>query len=205
MSLESTPIAVEAELTSNNGVLETNENTVLASNTNVAQVNEEKLIVDYKNVVQLLQGTITLTGYTKKLWTQDHENTVIDFFSNPDFRKLVVFLKEDAAKNDILCLQNALPAAPTKEIMYYIKQSTSDAEPISESNFERRIQYGIVAGDAMESLLRTMQNLYLPLFSYNTQWPESIRKEFNSQLHRFMALLTDTTFQLKGHTVHIPI
>ena len=125
----------------------------------------------------------------------------MDFVTNPENRKLILFIKDDASP-PVLCLQNSLPSHAVNEMMYFIHQTVNDTETvITVENFEQKVQYGTVSGDAMDSFLRMMQNFYLPIFLSNKTWPESVRKELNGQLHRFMALLTDTTFQLKGHTV----
>lgn len=46
-----------------------------------------------------------------------------------------------------------------------------------------------------------MQGVYLPLFNDNSAWPDKVKRDFTNQLHKFMAFLTDTTFQLKGYTI----
>lgn len=53
----------------------------------------------------------------------------------------------------------------------------------------------------MDSLLKMMNGVYLPTFLANESWPESVKKEFSGQLHKFMASLTETANQVKGHTV----
>ena len=35
-----------------------------------------------------------------------------------------------------------------------------------------------------------MNGVYLPTFLANNTWPESVKKEFSGQLHKFMASLT---------------
>jgi dynein heavy chain, axonemal len=44
----------------------------------------------------------------------------------------------------------------------------------------------------MESLLRVMNQVYVPIFLDNKRWPDTVRKDFNNQLHKFMAFLTDS-------------
>lgn len=43
--------------------------------------------------------------------------------------------------------------------------------------------------------------MYLPAFLANHSWPESVKKDFSGQLHKFMASLTETAHHSKGHTV----
>lgn len=61
------------------------------------------------------------------------------------------------------------------------------------TDFEKKVQYGTIEGSIMESLLRLMQGVYVPIFSENQQWSESVRKDFVGQMHKFMAVLTVKT------------
>lgn len=63
------------------------------------------------------------------------------------------------------------------------------------------MQYGVVSGNVMDSLLQVMTSVYVPTFVANDSWPESVRKEFSRQLHKFMASLTESANHMKGHTV----
>jgi dynein heavy chain len=135
---------------------------------------------------------LSLTHYSEKMWKDGHADTVFEFLTNAEMTKLIAFVR-----SDVLVLQNGIPSEAS-EIFYFIKQTKAQ---ITEQNFEDILQYGTLTGDVMASLLRLMENVYLPLFATNKNWPESLKKDFSSQLHRFMALLTDTTHQLSGHTV----
>ena len=46
-----------------------------------------------------------------------------------------------------------------------------------------------------------MEGIYVPRIESGTAWPESLRKDFSGQLHRFMASLIETANQAKGKTV----
>lgn len=46
-----------------------------------------------------------------------------------------------------------------------------------------------------------MQGLYVPNILNNQSWPETVKKDFTTQLHRFMAFVTDTNQHQKGSTV----
>ena len=77
---------------------------------------------------------------------------------------------------------------------------------LTAENLERMVQYGTIAGDQVEDLLRLMQSVFAPLFFEQRNWPDSIRNEFNAQLHRFLASLTDTRWKVEGKTVlYIPM
>ncbi|KAJ3024564.1 UNVERIFIED_CONTAM: Dynein heavy chain 2, axonemal [Siphonaria sp. JEL0065] len=162
---------------------------------------------DIMLVVSRFKNLVTLTGYTADLWTSDQDTAVIDFIQDVNIRKLILFIDPE---RKVLCTQTSLPNN-VKEIMYFIKEvptaggegKESGVAPsaINSRTFEKYFQYGTVTGEVMDSLLRMMQGVYVPMFMENKQWPESVRKDFRSQMHKFMAFLTDATFQVKGHTV----
>jgi len=46
---------------------------------------------------------------------------------------------------------------------------------------------------------------YVPKFLGEKQWPDSVKKDFVAQLHKFMATLTETSHASKGRTtLYIP-
>jgi dynein heavy chain len=46
-----------------------------------------------------------------------------------------------------------------------------------------------------------MNGIYVPRILGDTVWPESVKKDFAKQLHKFMASLTETANQARGKTV----
>ncbi|KAF0304891.1 Dynein-1-beta heavy chain, flagellar inner arm I1 complex [Amphibalanus amphitrite] len=86
------------------------------------------------------------------------------------------------------------------EIIYFAKRPNSP--PIlSDLNYRGKISWGNMKAPFLESLLIKMSSLYMPYFLGNTHWPDSIRKDFASKLHRFMAHLTDARYKAAGQTV----
>ncbi|GMH41208.1 hypothetical protein BSKO_09118 [Bryopsis sp. KO-2023] len=58
---------------------------------------------------------------------------------------------------------------------------------------------------ALEGLLKVMQEAYMPAFLSGNTWPEAVKKDFTGQLHKFMASLTEAVYEAKGKTVlYIP-
>ncbi|KAH6590256.1 hypothetical protein BASA50_009516 [Batrachochytrium salamandrivorans] len=157
------------------------------------------------NITQMCQrvkSLISLDAYDEEMWTSNHESLLCDFLTSPTLTKLVVFVDE-STKCKQLNVQTSLPTPSSKfkDLMYFIRDSSSYASDLTDENFEQKVQYGCVSKNTTEGLLRLMQGVYVPMFLDNKRWPDSVRKDFNSQLHKFMAFLTDTTFQIKGHTV----
>jgi dynein heavy chain, axonemal len=57
----------------------------------------------------------------------------------------------------------------------------------------------------METLERLMKSVFAPLMLTNTTWPDTIRKDLNTSMHKFMASLIQCVNEKKGDTVlYIP-
>lgn len=112
-----------------------------------------------------------------------------EFFGSTECRRL--FAYDGMITSD-------LPAGTVSMMVFFIKtdNATIDLETVSS-----QVQFGLIRDNVLESLLRLMQGVYAPSFLRNTTWPESFRKDFASQLHKFMASLTETTHSLRGSTV----
>ncbi|KAJ3056564.1 hypothetical protein HK097_005961 [Rhizophlyctis rosea] len=156
--------------------------------------------VDLSQLLARVKSLVVLTDFDTSMWTEGYDRMLEDFLTEPGARKLFAYVSNDSAK-PTFHLQPTPPAATTKQVLYLIRTTNADEPTVTIRNFERTIQYGTVSGNAMESLLRLMQGLYIPMFSENKRWPDSVRKELANQTHKFMAQLTDTTYQAKGHTV----
>eukprot|EP00762_Andalucia_godoyi_P004499 ANDGO_05184.mRNA.1 Dynein-1-beta heavy chain len=91
-----------------------------------------------------------------------------------------------------------LPSRKVRSLVYFVKPGDL---VVDDETIDAEIQFGILKGDALDGLLRMMQGLYAPSFLKNESWPESFKKDFSGQLHKFMASLTETVYHLRGSTV----
>lgn len=162
--------------------------------------------------VEWLKGLMMLPGVDVRKeggWTEDHEAVVAEFLGGQAAR--VMTASSDGAE---LTLSIGLPADTTsgRHLIFFRPKLDEDRvdspeTPLTLSLDECRacVQYRCFRGEGMESLLRLMSSLYVPLFLGDRSWPENIKKEFSGQLHKFMASLTETTFEAKGKTtLYIP-
>lgn len=86
-----------------------------------------------------------------------------------------------------------------KEIVYFLKTAETEVALASVADV---VQYGMVSGPGMFTLLRLMNGIYGPqILENNTAWPESIKKDFTGHFHKFMASLTETAYESRGKTV----
>ena len=125
-------------------------------------------------------------------------------------REAVKFLTSDrssrlmaykASEGGNLILGEALPPSNVKQFVYFTR---ANGQPVSKENIGRLVQYGkinSVGNESVQSLLRLMNAVYMPAISSNTSWPDSFRKEFSSQVHKFMATLTENVYEMNGNTV----
>jgi dynein heavy chain len=135
-------------------------------------------------------------------WQPEHDETIAEFVASTTSQRLFVFIDSSAQG---LTVQIGCPqVAPgqTTEIQYFLKpaKATLTTETIAKS-----VQYGTVNGEPVGALLRLMSGVFVPLCLKDESWPDTIKKEFSGQLHRFMASLTETAWDQRGSTVlYIP-
>ncbi|KAI8799348.1 dynein heavy chain and region D6 of dynein motor-domain-containing protein, partial [Cladochytrium replicatum] len=178
---------VEESQQSQELLLETEENTALEE--------EAHKIVVYA-LVRRIKSLVDIDGIDIHTWTPDHEERVRDFILGRGPRKLLAYV-DPISKS--FFVGEPIPPAPVKHMMYFLTNSSDVL--MTEENFERTCQYGSMSGKALDNLLRLMEGFYVPVILQNKQLPESLKKDFSNQMHKFMAQLTEATNQMKGNTV----
>ncbi|ORZ33974.1 dynein heavy chain and region D6 of dynein motor-domain-containing protein [Catenaria anguillulae PL171] len=192
--------------------------------------------LEYPNLEAKFLRLITLFGFQRTQWTDEHAATLADFAQNPNTNKLILYMTTSASpqQQPKLIMGKTLPTHRVPELMYFIKnaltgnnsssagkvgsgkrpststgslasgldvRSSAELEPITSMTLLKRVQYGTVTKSLLDSLVTLMNGVYVPLFVENRGWPDTVRKDFAGQLHKFMAVLTDTAFHSQGHTV----
>ena len=117
--------------------------------------------------VPLIKERVTLSSLKSDMWTAEHDATILRFLKDSTLRLLVVYVDK------LLGLQVALsvPPHPVEEMTYMIRFEDAMLNP---DNIEQKLQFGTIRANHIESLLRTMTNVYAPLFFGNRSWPDSI-------------------------------
>ncbi|KNE55698.1 hypothetical protein AMAG_17807 [Allomyces macrogynus ATCC 38327] len=154
---------------------------------------------------------VTLAGFhPRDHWTHAHADLLRAFAHDAAQRRLILYM--DAVPSPHLVMGDALPTSKVHELMYVLRNATPattapgstmelDGAPLTAATLTRRVQYGAFARWVLDSLVMLMNGVYVPLFLDNRGWPDTVRKDFAGQLHKFMAVLTDTAFHSQGHTV----
>ena len=128
----------------------------------------------------------------------DVRREAVKFLTSDRTSRLMAYKAPDDGK---LILSEALPPKDSGEFIYFLR---ANGQPVSRENIGRVVQHGKLNGisdGSIQSLLRLMNAVYVPAVSSNTSWPDSFRKEFSGQVHKFMATLTETAYEMNGHTV----
>ncbi|XP_019643897.1 PREDICTED: dynein heavy chain 2, axonemal-like [Branchiostoma belcheri] len=158
------------------------------------------------DVKKLIKDRVILSALKADMWTEEHDGTIERWFSESPSRLLVVYHDPHSGLN----VAYSTPHHPPEELTYFIRP---EGVEITAENFHKRVQYGTVKSQYIESLLRLMTGVYAPIFFENKSWPDSIlvitpsgiKNDFSAQLHKFLANLTDTRYKMEGHTVlYIP-
>ena len=157
---------------------------------------------------------IRLPGFNAQShWTSEHDSLASAFLLQPATHKLVAFMDADAG----LCI-NTLPASSSgvrriKKLAYFIKTAATPTQPADATTvslstppltlftIQHSVYFGAIDGALLDSLLRHMSSLYLPAFLASSTWPDSVKRELTGHVHKFMAALTESANQARGHTV----
>ncbi|KAM6163721.1 dynein axonemal heavy chain 2 [Rhynchocyon petersi] len=159
---------------------------------------KEELEAVEVDVKPLFIARVALTGLADATWTEEHDAILYHFAQDPSEPILTVYIDPYCG----LKLEMGMPVQTQKQIVYFIRHLPV---PITPENFQTVVQFGMVRGPYIPALLRLLSGVFAPQIFANTTWPESIRNNFASHLHRFLSCLTDTRYKLEGHTVlYIP-
>ncbi|KAG2392323.1 hypothetical protein C9374_012575 [Naegleria lovaniensis] len=137
-------------------------------------------------------------------WTSDNQKTASDFLLHEENQILFAFVNN----NQYITTMNYEQAKKGSwELLLFFLKDSSEGEKITLDNISSVMSFGILTQELLGDFLSLMKNYFSPdLIECKTNWPESLQKDFLSQLHKFMAYLTETYHRSKGSTVlYVPI
>jgi dynein heavy chain len=148
-------------------------------------------------------------------WQEAHHNKAAEWLEDPEQKALYVWMQEDALVLSSMSrkgeaesrVQDRLPPpilqGAVQEFMYFFKRDPG--AQITEANLRESVVFGLSRGDLLDGLVAQMNNIYVPVALLEHGWPDNVRKDFTSQVQKFMATVTEMTYQAKGKTVlYIP-
>jgi len=129
---------------------------------------------------EVVKKRIILSKLTPDMWKPEH-NAAIDAFLGPvDSYPCLLTAYIDAVSG--LVLSGSVPYGSVGEMVYFVRRRSTLAAASTESMVEEQtvtvesffseIQHGVVSGRHIESLLRIMTGVYVPMFFRNTTWPD---------------------------------
>eukprot|EP00792_Barthelona_sp_PAP020_P009037 TRINITY_DN3265_c0_g2_i1.p1 TRINITY_DN3265_c0_g2~~TRINITY_DN3265_c0_g2_i1.p1 ORF type:complete len:4670 (+),score=1289.10 TRINITY_DN3265_c0_g2_i1:29-14038(+) len=132
-------------------------------------------------------------------FTPDIHEQVARFLDDNQFPVLLAFCTKGGNFKIInsLEIEQFIDHEPNSKVVYFLKTNN---EPLTSETIYS-LQHGVMLGHPIDSLLQLMINLFLPNMKTQNSWPDAIKVEFSSHLHRFMAELTENAYQLHNLTV----
>ena len=146
-----------------------------------------------------VKAHIALPALRPEMWSVEHDDTIAEFLTSPNQRRLLAFVDPVLG----LSLQFSLPQEAVPDLLYLLKPAGA---AITAENIGRVVQYGSVRGAPVGAMLRLMSGVFMTLCLNDQSWPDTIKKEFSGQLQKFMASLTETAWDAQGKTMlYIPL
>ena len=122
----------------------------------------------------MLKKRVTLSKLTANMWRREHVHAMNSFLGAVDAYPRLLTAYVDSVSG--LVLADSVPYGAVGEMVYFIRRRLGDSdasEPhVTTKSFFSEIQYGVVSGRHIESLLRVMTGIYVPMFFRNTTWPD---------------------------------
>ena len=146
-------------------------------------------------MIRWLQERVQLSGYKSGLWKAEHDEKAIAYLSTPQLCRLLCFLKDGKLQLETTCNWAVVSC---QKLYYFIRAETK----LTMANIDAMTQHGTLSrGMDMQSLLLVMGQVFAPQILESHAWPESVKKDLSGHLHKFMASLTESTFEAQRKTV----
>jgi hypothetical protein len=138
----------------------------------------------------------------KNFLTNDKLQKFADFLDNTDYKKFFCWIELNSDE-----LSWSFDKAPRfyggdikpedYQVVFYLKLS---GEKVTESNMQRVVMTGMIDRDPLDDLLAKMKQEYCPKLLGENDWPDGVKKEFATNLHKFMCTLTEASHKRRGKT-----
>ncbi|KAK3256380.1 hypothetical protein CYMTET_34484, partial [Cymbomonas tetramitiformis] len=147
--------------------------------------------------IRWFKDKLALLNLEEEAWSHKaHTPVVSEFLMSLKAGRLFAYVEDGTLK----CSRNV--PSQWNEVMFFVRDPSKF---VTADNIGTVVHYGVLRGSSTESLLKLMSGIYVPAVLNNKTWPDSVKKDFTGQLHKFMAYLTELTYQVKGNTVlYIP-
>jgi dynein heavy chain len=135
---------------------------------------------------------------------------MLDFLSDPSQKTLYFWCDFKDIESGELHVSNTKPPTFYDEdikgenynVVCFLKK---DVEHVTLENIREEIQFLTINKEPLDDLLEKMETNYIKHLLAENEWPDTVKKEFVSGVHRFMAFLNEYTHKSRGQTyLYIP-
>ncbi|XP_069686166.1 uncharacterized protein [Periplaneta americana] len=152
---------------------------------------------ELESLVDKVKRFTTLFDLREDDWTLEVEDVIKEYFMTKNAEVLSIYFD-----NLTLMASLGFPAVPIKDMTYFLKEPT---DVITPDNFYEVITFGTTNDNVESTMLNILQHVYAPVFFNETTWPDNVKSDFCTNMHTYLANLTDLHYKILGWTViYIP-
>ena len=158
-------------------------------------------VAEFDAMIRWIASRIRLPGYEVGMWEEKHDERCFEFVTTERHAHLIAYLDEEESLVVEIGNATSVTSATKKNraVYYFIRRVD---EKLRLETMSKCVLHGTLArGAEAATLLTIMAQVFAPQLMGQKCWPESVKKDVMSQFHKFMASLTETTFEAAGQTV----
>nr|XP_049696661.1 dynein axonemal heavy chain 2 [Helicoverpa armigera] len=130
-------------------------------------------------------------------WTEDAIQHIEEWILEPKNLILCIYFKGDKLKAG-----PEIPTSPVYDLTYFLRPPDF---VFKAETFHDDIIFGTFIDSIESNVINMMEFVYAPYFFAVNTWPDSVKSEFCTHIHTFLAKLTDMYYKMLGLTVlYIP-
>ncbi|XP_045516056.1 dynein axonemal heavy chain 2 [Pieris brassicae] len=152
---------------------------------------------ELKALVSYIMEMTTIYDLRPEDWNDEAKFAIEEWITEPKALILCVYFK-----GDVLKAASDIPLSPVYDLSYFIRQPDY---VFKAETFHDDIIFGTFVDSVESNIIKHLELVFAPFFFAVNTWPDSVKSEFCSQIHTFLAKLTDMYYKMLGLTVlYIP-
>lgn len=170
---------------------------------------------ELSRLINFIKRMVTLYDLRESDWTEQHEQVIVEYIIDITQPILSAYFEEDNLK-----VLLGFPTSPYIDLCYFLRDPM---DVFNLETFHDKIIFGTVNDNIEGSILSVIEDVFAPYFFNIKTWPDStyikiclqvcnsiifhsgIKADFCTNMHLFLAKLTDLHHKMYGLTViYIP-
>ncbi|XP_047186413.1 dynein axonemal heavy chain 2 isoform X2 [Scophthalmus maximus] len=162
----------------------------------------EEMEEEYLKTIRLLFiRCTTITGVTEESWTTENERAMDQFIVDTSIQTVVVY--KDTSHVLQVAYSMPLPGQLVDQLCYFGRMPGAI---LTVESFDTAVQFATVRGDPIQRMLYEMTCLHAPQIALSAFREKSLKDNYTSHMHSYLASLTDNVYKKFGKTVlYIPM